>query len=336
MVFEVAIEEKLFDSLNHYIFDIQNQVSATAASVLIIQNGVVINEWYSGRHEYTELSRKVDAKSQFNIGSIRKTYLGFAISLALFEGRIKSLNDPVTNYLNDLDEDVFTGTTIRHLLTHTHGLNGPLKRNFSAGADWEYNNSGVNLLIRIVQRVFNRPLARVIEDEVLRPYGLSETGWRKENNEQLVWVNESYAGEQGGEANLFVSTRDLAFWGYLHLTKGNYQGEQILPKSIFEQAVRIVTPAELDDTLPRNGFFWWVQDKPRAISELGVQLPMGSFQSFGIFGNALLVIPELSVVAVRMFNQTKRNPTGYDYLRDIQNFGNKVWECILSQEELKR
>lgn len=120
-------------------------------------------------------------------------------------------------------------------------------------------------------------------------------------------------------------------WGYLHLTKGKYQGKQILPKPIFEQAVKIITPSSLDDTLPRNGFFWWIQDKPRSMSELGTQLPQGSFQSLGIFGNALLIIPEYNVVAVRMLNQTERNSTGYDYLRDIQTFGNKVWESIISQ-----
>ncbi|TCZ69621.1 class A beta-lactamase-related serine hydrolase [Paenibacillus albiflavus] len=334
MNFEVAIKENIFESINQYIFEIKNLISASAASVLIIQNGIIVNEWYSGYHENTKHSRKVDVQSQFNIGSIRKTYLGLAISLALFEGRIKSLNDSVSDYLDDLDDDVIADTTIRHLLTHTHGLYSPLKRMFPAGTDWKYNNAGVNLLIRIVQKLFDQPLAKVIDEKVLRPYGLSETGWRKENSENLVWVNESYAGEQGGEANLFVSTRELGFWGYLHLTKGYYQGNQILPKPIIEEAVKIITPATLDETLPRNGFFWWVQDWPRNSSELGGQLPKGSFQSLGIYGNALLVIPKYNVVAVRMLNQTERNPTGYDYLRDIQTFGNMVSECILSQEAL--
>lgn len=334
MDLEVAINENIFGSLNQYVFETKNLISASAASVLIIQNGIIVNEWYSGCHANTEHCQKVDVKSQFNIGSIRKTYLGFAISLALFEGRIKGLNDSVSDYLDDLDDNVIAGTTIRHLLTHTHGLYSPLKRMFPAGTDWKYNNAGVNLLIRIVQKVFDQPLSKVIEEKVLMPYDLRETGWRKENNENLIWVNETYAGEQGGEANLFVSTRELGFWGYLHLTKGFYQGKQILPRPIFEQAIKIVTPATLDETLPRNGFFWWVQDRPRITSELGGQLPKGSFQSLGIFGNALLVIPEFNVVAVRMLNQTERNPVGYDYLKDIQTFGNMVSECILSQEAL--
>jgi CubicO group peptidase (beta-lactamase class C family) len=94
----------VFSDLNQYVFEIKNLISASAASVLIIQNGIIVNEWYSGYHESTEGGRLVDAESQFNIASIRKTYLGFAISLALYEGRINSLKDHVTNYLEDIDE----------------------------------------------------------------------------------------------------------------------------------------------------------------------------------------------------------------------------------------
>jgi CubicO group peptidase (beta-lactamase class C family) len=187
------------------------------------------------------------------------------------------------------------------------------------------------LLIEIVQKVFDQPLSRVIEENLFLPYGFTETGWRKERTDQLVWLNETYVGDQGSEANLFVSTRELGYWGYLHLTKGNYQGKQILPKSIFEQSVRIISPSKLNKSLPRNGFFWWVQDRPRPISELGGHLPKGSYQSLGLYGNAVLVIPEYNVVAVRMLNQTERNPLGYDYLKDIQNFGNRVLKCVLTQ-----
>ena len=318
---------EVFADLNQSVWETKNLISATAASALIIHNGVIVSEWYSGFHDNNENSRLVDAESRFNIASIRKTYLGFAISLALHEGRIKGLDDAVSDYLDDLDANVIRGTTIRHLLTHTHGLYSPLRRIFPAGTDWTYNNAGVNLLIKIVQIVFDRPLAKVIEEKLFLPFGFSESGWRKEKSEKLIWLDESYAGEQGGEANLFVSTRELGFWGYLHLTKGYHQGKQLIPKHIFEQAVTISTPSALDDSLPRNGFFWWVQDKPRPSSELGEQLPKGSYQSLGIYGNALLVIPQYNLVAVRMLNQLERSPLGYDYLKDIQNFGNMVMKC---------
>jgi CubicO group peptidase (beta-lactamase class C family) len=320
-----------FGELNHFVEDIRNQISASASSVLVMQNNQIVDEFYSGNHDKSPNSRLIDEESQFNVASTRKTYLGLAVSLALYEGKIRSINDYVIDYLDDLNENVLGNTTIRHLLTHTHGLQGQNVRLFPSGTDWKYNNTGVNLLIRIVQKVFDQPLAQVLKDRLFVPYGFMNTSWRKEKSDKLVWVDEVYISDQGCEANLFVSTRDLANWGNLHLNKGKYMGQQIIPSVVFEQAISIVTPSQLDETLPRNGFFWWVKDKNRPLSELGDDLPEGSYQSLGLYGNAVLVIPEHNVVAVRMLNQLESNPPEYDYIKDIQKFGDLVLKCILSQ-----
>ncbi|WP_338551458.1 serine hydrolase domain-containing protein [Paenibacillus sp. KS-LC4] len=320
-----------FSELNHFVEGIRNQISASASSVLVMQNNQIVNEFYSGNHNQSPNSRLIDEKSQFNVASIRKTYLGLTISLALYEGKIRSINDYVIDYLDDLNENVLGDTTIQHLLTHTHGLQDQNVRLFPSGTDWKYNNTGVNLLIRIVQKVFDQPLAQVLRERLFVPYGFMNTDWRKEKNDKLVWVDESYMCDQGSEANLFVSTRDLANWGSLHLNKGKHMGQQIIPRVVFEQAVSIVTPSQFDETLPRNGFFWWVKDKSRPLSEIGNDLPEGSYQSLGLYGNAVLVIPEYNVVAVRMLNQLEANPPEYNYINDIQEFGNMVLKCILSQ-----
>ncbi|WP_152392907.1 serine hydrolase domain-containing protein [Paenibacillus guangzhouensis] len=323
-----------FSEVNEYVLKIKNMISASAASTYIIQDDCIVNEWYSGYHDESEGSRKVDAESRFNVASVRKTYLGFAVSLAFYEGRIKSLDDHVTDYLDDLDELILKDTKIRHLLTHTHGLQGRanhIRRVFSPETDWEYNNTGVNLLIKIVHKVFGQTLAEIMEERMFLPYGFTETGWIKGKSEKLVWLNENYMDDQGNDANLFVSTRELAYWGYIHLTKGKVNGIQLVPSYIFEQVSAIATPSNLNETLPRHGFFWWIQDKSRPLSELGDQLPKNAYQSLGLYGNTVLVIPEYNVVAVRMLNQTERNPPQYDYIEDIKTFGNIVCKCILSQ-----
>ncbi|MNI06782.1 Beta-lactamase precursor [compost metagenome] len=319
---------ELFSGLNEYVSRIKDRISASAAASYIICNDQVVNEWYSGHHQYAESSRIVDPASQFNVGSIRKTYLGFVISLAIYEGKIRSLNDPVTVYLPDLDDEALAHTTIRHLLTHTHGLQSEDKRFFPPGTDWRYNNAGVKILIKLVQSLYEKSFTEILEERVFSPCGFTEMGWRKEESGNLVWLNESYLGDKGNEANLFVSSRELAYWGYLHLNQGYFRGKQIIPRKVFELATSVISPPTLEHHLPRNGFFWFVQDRPRPMSELGDQLPVGSFQSLGITGCVCLVIPQYKAVAVRMYNQTESNPADYDYLADIKNFGNLVTQCI--------
>lgn len=88
-----------FQSLNDYVCSIQTQIGATAAATYIIKDYSVVNEWYSGRHDSVSDSRLVDEKSQFNVGSARKTYLGLAISLLIGQGKIKSIDEEIGTYL---------------------------------------------------------------------------------------------------------------------------------------------------------------------------------------------------------------------------------------------
>ncbi|WP_208589680.1 hypothetical protein [Gracilibacillus suaedae] len=128
--------------------------------------------------------------------------------------------------------------------------------------------------------------------------------------------------DTGFERNLYVSAREFAHWGYLHLNKGNIHGKQVLPKNLFEFTTSIQTPKDMFHT-PQNGFFWFKNENTYLKSELGENLPAESYQILGASGCACLVIPEYKAVAVRMYNKIG-NPTGYDYLRDIKDFGNLV------------
>lgn len=324
----IPTHSQALTDLTRHITEIQNTISATAAATYIIHNDRIIHESYSGTHDSSTDSRPVDPQSRFNVGSIRKTFLGFAVGLALYEGKINSIDSFVTEYLPHLNRDLLKSTTIRHLLTHTHGLSSLQSRSFAPGTDWKYNNVGVNILIETIEKVYALPLSQLLEERVFSPMEFKETGWENKQQANLVWLGENHKGCRGDEANLFISARELALWGCLHLNKGNVSGRQMFPVSLFEQLTSVLTPHMLEHKLPRNGFFWFVQDDPRALSELGEDLPIGSFQTLGITGCACLVIPEYQTVAVRMYNQQGANPPGYDYLKDIRTFGNLVHVCI--------
>lgn len=316
-----------FEPLYAYMEDIRRMTSASAAAVYVIQDGIVAAEWYAGLHGGEPGSRRIDAASQFHVASVRKTYLGLAVGMALHEGLIRSIDDPAADYLDNPNRELLAGTTIRHMATHTHGVDRTNQRIFAPGTDWNYNNYGVHKLFQVVGNVFGKPLAEVMQERVFEPYGFMETGWRKERDEHLVWMDESYTSDNGREANLFVSTRELARWGYLHLTEGELGGKRHVPREAFAFASRVWTPSGLAEGLPRNGLFWQVQDKPRLLSEIGPNVPAGAFQSLGFFGNAVLVIPQTRTVAVRMLNESGQQAPGYRYLEDIRTFGDQAAAC---------
>ncbi|MGG1551278.1 serine hydrolase domain-containing protein [Paenibacillus ferrarius] len=326
-----------FHQLDEYVCDVQHRIGATAAAIHIVQNRKIVYESYSGKHDVNERSRDVDAVTQFNVGSIRKTYLALAVSLLIERGLITSVDDSVSHYIDKLPESAHK-VTLRHLLTHSHGLaehEGKIVQEFAAGEDWSYRNVGIQLLFQIVTQLTGMTLSDFVAKEVLEPYGLSETGWHTASSEHLIynyysgpsnWLgpNDSAAGDQ---SNLFVSARDLAQWGQLHLSRGvSGEGRQLLPSSVFDRVTSLQTPRGVPALQPRNGFIWWLQHQSPQ-NQIGDRIPVGSYQVLGITGCAVLVIPAYNAVAVRMYNQL-HNIENYDYLEDIRTFGNLVSDAF--------
>ena len=131
----------------------------------------------------------------------------------------------------------------------------------------------------------------------------------------------------GDERNLYVNARELAYWGNLHLNKGIVEGKSILPQEIFELTTSVQSPTSLPRELPKFGFLWWIKDGDVAVdyNELGSELPDGSYQILGASGCSCTVIPEYNAVAVRMSNSLNAYENlGFDYIKDIQTFGNLV------------
>ncbi|WP_259391431.1 serine hydrolase [Paenibacillus sp. 1011MAR3C5] len=327
----------LYQALNDYVHKVQREIGATAAAVYLIKNDVVVNEWYSGRHGADTTFRAVDAHTQFNVASIRKTYLGLAVSLLMEEGLIHSIDDEVGKYLTELTGTAAEGVTLRHLLTHTHGLvesEGQLQREFDPGMGWAYRNVGIRMLTRLVAQLSGQTLSSFMKDRVFNPYGLQETGWRTEYADELIYnyytdpnspagPNDSDAGDQ---SNLFVSARDLARWGHIHLRKGQLNGDQLVPARVFERLTEMQTPESVPMSEPRNGYIWWLQHAtPR--NQLGERLPDGSSLILGVTGCACIVVPKYNAVIVRMYNQLS-NPEGYHYLEDIRTFGNLAADLL--------
>jgi CubicO group peptidase (beta-lactamase class C family) len=325
-----------FDALIQYAEEINKLNSGTATSIIVIHKDKIVTEHYSGTHSQLPFARSVQADSQFHVASVTKSYIGLAVAFAVHESRIHSIDHLVTDYLPDLDPKVMAGTTIRHLLTHTHGVasdnEGKLFREFQAGSNWSYRNEGVDMLSQIVQKVMGSSVSQLIRERISIPLGFTETSWRMEANRRLVQVIDDPLGHPqsvvGGAFDLYVSATELAYWGYLHLKKGVISGKQIVPAAVIEMSTSVQSPAMANKDLPQNGFLWYVKELGAKRSEIGDKVPSGSFQIIGITGPLVLVIPKHNMVVIRMYNKLY-NYGGDNYLHYFREFGNRVIECLL-------
>ncbi|MDM5155092.1 serine hydrolase domain-containing protein [Bacillus sp. DX1.1] len=325
-----------YAELISWVEDIKEWNHSSAAALFILKDNEVVLEHYSGNHSNTIDSSPITASSQFHVASARKSYLGLAIAYALYEGKIKHLDDYAADYFEDYDKDILGKTTIRHLVTHSHGLNtkenGTMYREFEPGQGWAYRGINVLMMTQLINKLYSKNFPELLKERVFTPAGFKETAWRTKEHENLVQVvmnpNEeavSHVGklDDGTETNLFVSAREFAYWGNLHLNKGYINGNQIVPKKVIEIATQVQCPHYKNTDLPQNGLFWFVQNTPALQSEIGERVPKGSYQILGVTGPTILVIPEYNVVIAKMYNK-RYNYGGNNYLQYLREFSNLV------------
>ncbi|WP_020060399.1 serine hydrolase domain-containing protein [Bacillus sp. 123MFChir2] len=327
---------KKYEHLISWVENIKERNHSSAAALFIMKDNQVVLEHYSGTHSNTKNSSPITATSQFNVASARKSYLGLAIAYALYEGKIKSLDDYAVDYFEEYDKTLLSNTTLRHLVTHSHGLNasdsGSMYREFEPGEEWAYRGINVEMMTQLINKLYNKSFPELLRERVFIPASFTETAWQKVDHNNLVKVvidpgklaeNKIGTSDDGTESNLFVSAREFAYWGNLHLNKGYMNGKQIVPKEVIEITTQVHSPHFKNTNLPQNGLFWFVQNTPALQSEIGERVPKGSYQILGVTGPTILVIPEYNVVVAKMYNK-RYNYGGDNYLQYLREFSNLV------------
>ena len=332
---DLTLNNEVFKDITSYTEKVKKEMYASGSALIIMKDNKIVHEWYSGTHHFEKGARKIDYSSRFNVYSTRVTYVGLAIAIAAYEGSL-DLEDKLSDYFNKYDIECLGDTTIRHLLTRCTGLKFENKNVYRLAAiGTNIEGKRPDLLAEIIYKATGKTVNQVLSNRVFQPLNWENTGWVTEAENNLVCdinTSESYptlriGSNIGDERNLYVSARDLASWGNLHLNKGMFEGRQILPKEIFDLATSVQSPNTLPHKLPKFGFLWWIKDREVSVdyNELGSDLPDGSYQILGASGCSCTVIPEYNAVAVRMYNSINAYENlGFDYIKDIQMFGNLV------------
>jgi dipeptidyl aminopeptidase/acylaminoacyl peptidase/CubicO group peptidase (beta-lactamase class C family) len=198
------------------------------------------------------------ADSLFQIGSITKVWTA-TVAMQLVDEGVLDLDAPVTEVVPELrlaDPDVTKQLTMRHLLTHTSGIDGDVftdtgrgddctekyvaqladvGQNHPLGATWSYCNSGFSLAGRVIEKLTGGTWDKAIRDRIFIPLGLEHTvtlpeeallhraaaGHLSEGTEAPVRAPVWTLPRSMGPAGLISSTTaDVLGFARLHLTGG--------------------------------------------------------------------------------------------------------------------
>jgi CubicO group peptidase (beta-lactamase class C family) len=250
--------------------------------------------------------------------SVAKSYLSLLAGVAVADGLIRDLDEPVARLV---DDGGFSGphngaVTWRHLLQQTSEWEGTLfgksdvidrNRNLAMegkgrkgdarplqppGSHWEYNDVRVNRLALALLRVFRRPLPEVFRLRIMRPIGASADwswlGYRTSQVEVDGRLMESVPGGTHWGGGVAIHAEDQARIGVLMLNRGVWAGARILPEAWIAESLK---PCALN---PNYGLLWWLNTGRARLASA----PESGFFAMGAGGNVTWVDPGSGIVAV--------------------------------------
>ena len=135
----------------------------------------------------TDPYRQMADDTVLEAASLGKPLFAYEV-LRLVDAGALELDRPLYDYLPtpEADNARMRRVTARHVLSHTTGLPnwrkepGPLEPMTEPGTGFAYSGEGFFYLQRVVEKVTGLPVARLMETEVFRPLGMTESSyvWR--------------------------------------------------------------------------------------------------------------------------------------------------------------
>lgn len=296
------------------------------SALLVIKDGRIIHETYAHGDSRESLHTSF---------SVAKSFTSALLGIALAEGKIKSLDDPIRDYLPELTSQTFDGVTVKHVLQMSSGVRfnetytdpasdinrmttlvppmtyleyiNTLGREHAPGTFNHYASINTQLLGILLVRVTGESLTDYMQSRLWHPLGMEQRG---------LWVLDEQ-GQELAMGGLAASARDYAKLGLLYLNDGMREERRVLPEGWARESVTPNEPHLMPGDNPRSSnpsgyqYQWWT---PRDWD--------GDFLARGIWGQNIYVHPGNRVVIVKLAADQKNFDPAFklayvDYLQDL-------------------
>ncbi len=297
----------LIESFNHHgkHYQVKELLEKTKTTgFLVLQNDAIVFEQYS-------LGNTIDS---LNISwSVNKSFVSALIGIAVEDGLIASINDPITDYVAELSDSGYAGVSIKNILQMSSGVTfdedyaaffsdinrmgrvialgssinefaASLSSSKKAGQYHHYVSMDTQVLGMLLKNVTNKSPSEYLQEKIW-----SQLGMRSD----ALWLTDDL-GMELAFGTLNVTVRDYARFGRLYLNQGQWQGQQLVPKqwiidSTTPDAAHLM-PGENPSSSNRSGYGyqWWIPEHPQ-----------NDYLARGIYGQYIYVNPAKKVVIVK-------------------------------------
>ncbi|MCX7549951.1 serine hydrolase domain-containing protein [Xanthomarina sp. F2636L] len=300
-----AAQSSAFEKTENIIPQWENNTTLTSymnnnnvQGVIVIQDDTIKLEKYAPG---------INKETLWTSFSVAKSVSSMLVGVALKEGAIESIDDPLKKYITDLNGYDYGEVSVRQLLTMTSGIewnedyvdhnsdvaqmylqpcNGteshiltymkPLEFAHQPGSTWNYSTGETDLVGILVQKATGKSLAEYLSEKIWKPLGMEHCAY---------WLADECSNLNIGGSGLSASLRDFARLGSLMLQQGKLGDDQIISEEWLKDATSVLykTNEEGDG----YGYLWWRSNN-------------GSYAAVGIFGQMIYVDPSKNLVIAQM------------------------------------
>lgn len=273
--------------------------------LLVLHRGAIAHESYR---------LGADETSPFTSWSVAKSVLSALIGIAVEEGHIASIRDPISRYVPALEgtgygpvpiEDALTMSSgvafdedydsplsdINMLFVRTMGMGTPLDEIIAGleaerapGAFNAYSSADSMALGLVLEGATGMPVADYLSSRLWGPMGAEAAA---------SWSTDR-SGREIALCCLNATLRDYARFGLLYLEGGAWDGQQIIPADWIAASVNPEAPRLQPGENPDSdwsfgyGYQWWIPEDPQ-----------GDFTAIGVWGQYVYIHPGHQVVIVK-------------------------------------
>lgn len=272
-------------------------------SLLVMRNGELVFERYYGTSGLADVH---------TMQSVSKSFTSALIGIALGEGAISSVDEPVLDFFPQWKADYERdprkmAMTLEDVLTMRTGTdyneNGQSSPHFQLnalssgwdrfwldrpmitdpGTSFRYDSGGVIALSAMLKDRKGVHADGYAEEVLFGPLGIENAEWFRNS--------EGHPHTGGG---LRLTSRDMIKLGQLYLQNGVWNGEQVVPEGWVEESLKFrVTFSPPIGTVGKTigyGYLWWIL----AGDPAGIGTPI--YAAMGYRGQYVFVIPEHDMV----------------------------------------
>src|SRR5688572_29250518 len=270
-------------------------------ALLVLKDGRIVSEIYRNNS---------DPRSRFIGWSMTKSLTSVLIGCALAEGRIDSLDTPMTRYLPELAGGGYEGVSIRQVMQMRSGVDyeerydfgnpgvaasnhiaalvrntarfadvaRTLPRRHAPGTQFQYKTIDTAVLGWLVERVTQGSVAAYTARCVWEPLGAEADGY-------YIMDGAPGVGREFSGAGYNATLRDWARFGQMMLDEGLANGRRIVSAEWVRQSTRPSGPED-----PRRGGYglqWWTRGA-------------GAYAAIGLKGQYIYIDPPTRTVVVKL------------------------------------